>query len=65
RDLVPEALLAQARTTVELVNNLEARLAYLATVDALAGVSPVLVAWPEGEEGIVNLTGPPSGMING
>lgn len=63
RDLVPEALLAQARTTVELVNNLEARLAYLATVDALAGVSPVLVAWPEREETVVAAINPTAGIL--
>ena len=46
RDLVSDSLSSSPFENVELVNGLDARLAYLRTVDALIGVSPILAFWP-------------------
>lgn len=53
RDLIPQTLPAQAFGAVVVVNGLDARLAYLSAVDALAGVSPILAFWPEGTETVI------------
>ena len=53
RDLIPQTLPAQAFGAVVVVNGLDARLAYLSAVDALAGVSPILAFWPEGAETVI------------
>ena len=53
RDLIPQALPARAFGAVVTVNGLDARLAYLRAIDALAGVSPILAFWPEGAETVI------------
>lgn len=53
RDLIPQTLPAQAFGDVVVVNGLDARLAYLRAVDALAAVSQILAFWPEGTETVI------------
>lgn len=64
RDLVPESFSSQAIGNVELVNSLDARLAYLRSVDALAGVSPILAFWPDGSETVIAAIDPIAGTID-
>ncbi|MCW2295510.1 hypothetical protein [Rhodococcus erythropolis] len=64
RDLVPESFSSQAIGNVELVNSLDARLAYLRSVDALAGVSPILAFWPDGSETVIAAIDPRAGTID-
>ncbi|XGU20544.1 hypothetical protein ACETU7_07670 [Rhodococcus sp. 3Y1] len=53
RDLISETSSPLAGDNVVVVNGLDARLAYLRTVDTLAGVSPILAFWGEGEETVI------------
>lgn len=64
RDLVPESFSSQAIGNVELVNSLDARLAYLRSVDALAKVSPILAFWPDGSETVIAAIDPRAGTID-
>lgn len=64
RDLVPESFSSQAIGGVELVNSLDARLAYLRSVDALAKVSPMLAFWPDGSETVIAAIDPRAGTID-
>lgn len=64
RDLVPESFSSQAIGNVELINSLDARLAYLGSVDALAGVSPILAFWPDGSETVIAAIDPRTGAID-
>lgn len=53
RDLLSDSLSTGEFENVELVSSLEARLAYLRTVDALAGLSSILMFWPEDGEMVI------------
>ncbi|MGV0157038.1 hypothetical protein ACSW29_27230 [Rhodococcus sp. GB-02] len=64
RDLLPESFSSSAIGNVELVNSLDARLAYLRSVDALAGVSPILAFWPDGSETVIAAIDPIAGTID-
>lgn len=63
RDLISETLSPLAADNVVVVNGLDARLAYLRTVDALAGVSPILAFWIEGAETVIAAIDPLAGTI--
>ncbi len=65
RDLISETSSPLAGDNVVVVNGLDARLAYLRTVDTLAGgVSPILAFWGEGEETVIAAIDPLSGTID-
>lgn len=64
RDLLPDSFSSSAIGNVELVNSLDARLAYLRSVDALAGVSPILAFWPDGSETVIAAIDPRTGTID-
>ncbi len=64
RDLIPESFSSQPIGSVKLVNSLDARLAYLRSVDALAGVSPILAFWPDGSETVIAAIDPRAGTID-
>ncbi len=42
----------------------DARLAYLRTVDALIGVSPILAFWPDGSETVIAAVDPRAGVVD-
>lgn len=64
RDLISETPSPLTRDNVVVVNGLDARLAYLRTVDTVAGVSPILAFWSEGEETVIAAIDPLSGTID-
>ena len=64
RDLLPQLLSAREVDTVELVNSLDARLAYLQSVPALVGVSPILAFWPDGNETVIAALDPAAGTLD-
>ncbi|MDI9903369.1 hypothetical protein QM716_26265 [Rhodococcus sp. IEGM 1409] len=64
RELVPDLLSSSIFEKVELVNGLDARLAYLRTVDALNGVSPILAFWPDGSETVIAAIDPSAGVVD-
>ena len=64
RDLVSDSLSSSPFENVELVNGLDARLAYLRTVDALIGVSPILAFWPDGSETVIAAVDPRAGVVD-
>lgn len=64
RELVSDSLSSSPFENVELVNGLDARLAYLRTVDALIGVSPILAFWPDGSETVIAAVDPRAGVVD-
>ena len=64
RDLVSDSLSSSPFENIELVNGLDARLAYLRTVDALIGVSPILAFWPDGSETVIAAVDPRAGVVD-
>ena len=64
RELVSDSLSSSPFENIELVNGLDARLAYLRTVDALIGVSPILAFWPDGSESVIAAVDPRAGVVD-
>ncbi|MFI8663377.1 hypothetical protein ACIGKR_25535 [Rhodococcus qingshengii] len=64
RELVSDSLSSSPFENIELVNGLDARLAYLRTVDALIGVSPILAFWPDGSETVIAAVDPRAGVVD-
>ncbi|BDQ18236.1 hypothetical protein RQN9TF_03490 [Rhodococcus qingshengii] len=64
RELVSDSLSSSPFENIELVNGLDARLAYLRTVDALIGVSPILAFWPDGSETVIAAVDPKAGVVD-
>lgn len=64
RDLISETSSPLTGDNVVVVNGLDARLAYLRTVDTLAEVSSALAFWGEGEETVIAAIDPLDGTID-
>eukprot|EP01133_Synstelium_polycarpum_P023679 gene23679-28372_t len=64
REHVSDSLSSSPFENIELVNGLDARLAYLRTVDALIGVSPILAFWPDGSETVIAAVDPRAGVVD-
>ena len=64
REHVSDSLSSSPFENIELVNGLDARLAYLRTVDALSGVSPILAFWPDGSETVIAAVDPRAGVVD-
>ncbi|EQM34301.1 hypothetical protein N601_06725 [Rhodococcus erythropolis DN1] len=64
REFVPGSLSSSTFENIELVNGLDARIAYLRTVDALNGISPILAFWPDGGETVIAAIDPSAGVVD-
>ncbi|WP_222671363.1 hypothetical protein [Rhodococcus erythropolis] len=61
---VPDALSGFSFENVELVDGLDARMAYLHSVDALAGAGTCLAVWSDGDESVLAAIDPALGEVN-
>lgn len=64
REHVSDSLSSSPFENIELVNGLDARLAYLRTVDPLIGVLPILAFWPDGSETVIAAVDPRAGVVD-